>query len=69
MDPDFLKVGTANPNEWPKALSYQSWCNDMPDFLFHAYKTCMCKILEITTACNSNKVRKFMNSTCCFINS
>ena len=38
-------------------------------FLFHACKTCMCKILEITTAGNCNKVRKIMYSTCCFINS
>ena len=41
----------------------------MPDFLFHACKTCMCKILEITTGGNCNKVRKVMNSTCCFMNS
>ena len=39
----------------------------MPGFLFHACKLCM--ILEITTAGNSNKVCKIMNSTCCFINS
>ena len=68
-DPDFLEVRTANPNEWPKALSFQSWYNEMPGFLFHACKTCMSKILEITTADNRNKVRKIMNSTCCFINS
>ena len=68
-DPDFLKVSTANPNKWPKALSSQSWYNEMPGFLFHACKPCMCKILEITTAGNSNKVRKIMNSACCFINS
>ena len=68
-DPDFLKVRTANPNEWPKALSSQSWYNEMPGFLFYACKTCMCKILEITTAGNSNKVHKIINSTCCFINS
>ena len=67
--PDFLKVKTANPNEWLKAFSSQNWYNEMPGFLFHACKTCMCKILEITTAGNCNKVRKIMNSTCCFVNS
>ena len=68
-DPDFLKVRTANLNEWPKILSSQSWYNEMPGFLFYACKTCMCKILEITTAGNCNKVHKIMNSMCCFINS
>ena len=68
-DPDFLIVRTANPNKWPKALSFQSWYNEMPGFLSHACKTCMCKILEITTAGNCNKCRKIINSTCCFINS
>ena len=68
-DPDFLKVKTANPNEWSKALSSQSWYNEMPDFLFHACKECICKILEITTVGNCNKFCKILNSTCCFINS
>ena len=68
-DPEFLKVRTANPNEWPKALSFQTWYNEMPGLLFHACKTCISKILEITKADNCNKVRKIMNSMCCFINS
>ena len=60
-DPDFLKIRTANPNEWPEALSSQSWYNEMPGCLFHACKACMCKILEFITADNCNKVRKIMN--------
>ena len=52
---------------WPKALSSQGWYNEMPQFLFHACRTCMCRVSEITSAGNCNKTRQIINSACCFI--
>ena len=68
-DPEFLKVRKVNPSEWPKALSSQGWYNEMPEFLFHACRSCMSRVLEITSAGNCNKTRQIINSMCCFINS
>ena len=68
-DPEFLKVRKVNPSEWLKAQSSQGWYNEMPEFLLHACRTCMCRVLEITSAGNCNKTRQTKNSTCYFINS
>ena len=53
----------------PKALSSQEWYNEMSEFLFHACRSRMVRVLEITSAANCNKTRHIINSVCCFINS
>ena len=56
-------------DDWPKAKSSRGWYSQAPGLSFHACRTCICKVLEITAAVNSTSVREIFNSTCFFVNS
>ena len=70
-DPKLLdNTKSLNSDDWPRSLSSPlSWHSQAPGLLFHACKTCIIKVLQITAACNAVNVRKILNSTCSFVKS
>lgn len=70
-DPEFLKTRMLNVKEWLKALSAQGWWYDdnAPGLLFHACRSCICRVLQTNLAAKCSNVREILNSTCGFINS
>ena len=56
-------------NEWPKTKSSSGWYTQAPGLLFHAYRECIYKLLEITAAVNDCSVREVLSKTFYFVNS
>ena len=70
-DPKFLdNIKSLNSDDWPRKLSSPlSWHSQAPGLLFHACKTCIIKVLQITAAYKAVNLHKILNSTCSFVKS
>ena len=68
-DPKFLyNIMSLNSGDLRRTLSSPlSWHSQAPGCSFHACKTCIINVLQITAAYNAVNVRKILNFTCSFV--
>ena len=78
--PEFLKkTESLNDGDWPKNpltdfsfpyfKSVPRWYSQAPGLLFHAWKPCIIKLLEISTVGNHANVNEILSRMCHFVNS
>ena len=66
-----LKVLTGYPeyqDEWPKAASSCGSYSQVPGLLFHACRSCIENILEITGTANDLSLQEVFSKSCHFVN-